>query len=211
MCRWSESLNHFRWKIISSMAYVMAVCPSSMNLFLLAQKRPHFLIHLDQTCLWAQDLRWVFHSERNPPSNSRVIAPEILKIALFDLVSIIETIFLNQPGPKLHKVFIGTRSWMSSLMSKIGPVTRKLFALELLKIAVLNLVSAIETTFLNQSGPKLHKVFIGTRSRMSLIMSEICLVTRKLFALELLKIVVYVCRFTICHCSLAYIYWWILI
>ena len=49
-------------------------------------------------------------------------------------------------------------------MSKIGLVTQKLFALELLKIAVLNLVSGIETTFLNQSGPKLHKVFIGTRS-----------------------------------------------
>ena len=56
--------------------------------------------------------------------------------------------------------------------------------------AVINLVSAIETTFLNQSGPKLHKVFIGTRSRMSLIMSEICLVTQKLFVLGLLKIAV---------------------
>ena len=33
---------------------------------------------------------------------------------------------------------------------------------ERLKIAVYNLVSAIETSFLNQSGPKLHKVFIGT-------------------------------------------------
>ena len=107
------------------------------------------------------------------PSNSRVNAPEILKIAVFDLVSTIETTFLNQPGPKLHKVFIDTRSWMSSRMSKIGPVTQKLFALELLKIAVLNLFSAIETTFPNQSGPKLHKVFIGTRSQMSSIMSKI--------------------------------------
>ena len=77
-------------------------------------------------------------------------------------------------------------------MSEIGPVTWKLFALELLKIAVLNLVSAIETTFLNQSGPKLHKVFIGTRSRMSSIMSNIRPVTTKLFALELLEIVMYV-------------------
>ena len=91
-------------------------------------------------------------------------------------------------------------------MSKICPVTRKLFALELLKIAVLNLVSAIETTFLNQAGPKLHKVFIGTRSRMSSIMSEIGQVTPKLFALELLKIAVYVCILTICHGSSAYIY-----
>ena len=52
-------------------------------------------------------------------------------------------------------------------MSEIPKVTRKLFALELWKIAVLNLVNTIETKFLNQSGPKLHKVFIGTRSGMS--------------------------------------------
>ena len=118
------------------------------------------------------------------------MALEILRIAVLDLVSTIETTFLNQAGPKLHKVLIDTRSRMSSTMSKIGPVTQKLFALELLKIAVLNLVSTIETTFLNQSGPKLHKVFIGTRSRMSLIMSKIGPVTPKLFALELLKIAV---------------------
>ena len=85
-------------------------------------------------------------------------------------------------------------------MSDIRPVTRNLFALELLKIAVLNLVSAMETTFLNQSGTKLHKVFMGTSSRVSSIMSEIRLVTPKLFALELLKTVVYVRIFTICHC-----------
>ena len=91
-------------------------------------------------------------------------------------------------------------------MSKISPTTQKLFALELLKIAVLNLVSAIETTFLNQSGHKLHKVFIGTRSQMSSIMSKICPVTPKLFALELLEIVVYVCILTICYHSSPYIY-----
>ena len=38
---------------------------------------------------------------------------------------------------------------------RICPVTRKLFALELLKIAVLNLVRSVETTFLNQSWPKI--------------------------------------------------------
>ena len=69
-------------------------------------------------------------------------------------------------------------------MSKIGPVTRKLFALELLKIAVLNLVSAIETTFLNQSGPNLHEVFMATRSRMGSIMSDIRPVTPELMPLK---------------------------
>ena len=91
-------------------------------------------------------------------------------------------------------------------MTKIGPVTRKLFALELLKIAVLKLVSAIETTFLNQSGPKLHEVFIGTRSQMSSMMSKIHPVTPRLFALELLEIVVYVYIFTICYRSSPHIY-----
>ena len=145
------------------------------------------------------------------PVTPRVIGPDRLKIAVFNLVSAIETTFLNQSGPKLHKVFIGTRSRMSSIMSKILPVTRKLFALELLKIALLNLVSAIETTFLNRSGPKLHKVFIGTRSRKSSLMREIYQVTPRLFVHELLKIVIYVCIFTICHHSSAYVYWWILI
>ena len=91
-------------------------------------------------------------------------------------------------------------------MSIIEQVTLKLFALELLKIAVLNLDSAIETTFLNQSGPKLHKVFIGTRSQMSSIMSEIRLITPKLFDLELLKIDVHVCTITIGHRSCLFIY-----
>ena len=124
------------------------------------------------------------------PVTRKLFALELLKIAVLNLVSVTETIFLNQSGPKLHKVFIGTRSQMSLIMNKICPVARKLFALELLKITVLNLVNVIKTIFLNQSGPKLHKVFIGTRSQMSLIMNKLRPVTPKLFALELLKIVV---------------------
>ena len=46
------------------------------------------------------------------------------------------------------------------------------------------LVSAIETTFLNQSGPNLHEVFMATRSRMSSIMSEICPVIPELMPLK---------------------------
>ena len=88
------------------------------------------------------------------------------------LVNAIETTFLNQSGPNLHEVFMGTRSQMSSIMSKIRPSNSRVIAPEILKILVLNLVSAIETTFLNQSGPKLHKVFIGTGSQMSSIMRK---------------------------------------
>ena len=46
------------------------------------------------------------------------------------------------------------------------------------------LVSVIETRFLNQSGPNLHEVFMGARSRMSTIVSKICLVTPGLLALK---------------------------
>ena len=46
------------------------------------------------------------------------------------------------------------------------------------------LVSAKETTFLNQSGPNLHEVFMGTRSRMSSIVSEICPITPVLLPLK---------------------------
>ena len=46
------------------------------------------------------------------------------------------------------------------------------------------LVSAIEITFLNQSGPNLLEGFIDTRSRMSLIVSEIRPVTTELLALK---------------------------
>ena len=136
------------------------------------------------------------------PVTRKLFTLELLKIDVLNLVSQIESTFLNQSGPKLHKVFIGTRSRINSIMSEIRPVTRKLFTLELLKIDVLNLVSQIESTFLNQSGPKLHKVFIGTRSQINSIMSEIRPVT-PVICFELLKIVVYVCIFTICHRSSA--------
>ena len=53
----------------------------------------------------------------------------------FFLVSTIETTYLNQSGPILHEVFIGTESRMSSIMSEIHPVTW-VIGLERLKIAV---------------------------------------------------------------------------
>ena len=83
----------------------------------------------------------MFDNERNPPGYSRVIGHERLKIAVFNLVNAIETTFLNLSGPKLHKVFMSIRSRMCLIMTEIHLVTRKLFALELLKIAVLNLIS----------------------------------------------------------------------
>ena len=54
----------------------------------------------------------------------------------FVLVSAIETTFLNQSGPNLHEVFMGTRSQMSSIVSEISPVTPRVIGPERLKIAV---------------------------------------------------------------------------
>ena len=45
------------------------------------------------------------------------------------LVSVIETTFLYKSGPKLYEVFMGTRSWMSSIESDIRPVTSELLPL----------------------------------------------------------------------------------
>ena len=42
------------------------------------------------------------------------------------------------------------------------------------------IVSAIETTFLNQSGQNLQELFIGIGSRKSSIVSEVCQVTPEL-------------------------------
>ena len=102
----------------------------------------------------------------------------------FFLVSAIETTFLNQSGPNLHELLMDTRSCMSLIVSKIRPVTPELLPLKILKIAVFDLVSTRDTTFLNQTGPKMHKVFISTRSQMSLIMSKIGPVTPELLPLK---------------------------
>ena len=104
----------------------MAICPSCV--------RPltFFFPFLHQS---GPNLHEVFISdeydgERNPPSNPRVIGPEILKIAVFNLASAIEPTFLNQTGPKLHKVFIGTRSRTSSIMREIRRVRQEFLALK---------------------------------------------------------------------------------
>ena len=46
------------------------------------------------------------------------------------LVSGIETTFLNQSGLNLHEVFMGTRSRMRSIVSKIHPVIPELLPLK---------------------------------------------------------------------------------
>ena len=74
------------------------------------------------------------------------VRPSCVRPSTFFLVSTMETTFLNQSGPNLHEVFMGTRSRMSSIVCEIRLVTR-VIGPERLKIAVFNLVSKIETRF----------------------------------------------------------------
>ena len=58
-----------------------------------------------------------------------VLASVVCMIETTFLVCMIETTFLNQSGPNLHEVFMGTKSQMSSKISKIRPVTPKFLPL----------------------------------------------------------------------------------
>ena len=57
------------------------------------------------------------------------------------LVSVIETTILNQSGPNLHEVLMGTRARMSSTVSKIHPVTPELLPLKYQKMLFLTLLT----------------------------------------------------------------------
>ena len=74
---------------------------------------------------------------------------------------------------------------MSSIMGQIEAEHPELFALEFGKIAEPDFVYALASTNINQSAPKLVKMYVTIRSRMSLIMDLIGLELLELSALEL--------------------------
>ena len=117
---------------------------ASIHFFLVrAMKWPYISLSVWTKLVWSvygHKISNEFNNEQNPPSNSRVIGLERLKIAVLNLGSMIETWFVNQSGLKLHKVFISSRPWISSIMREIHPETLKLVVLELLKIAVWTLI-----------------------------------------------------------------------
>ena len=80
------------------------------------------------------------------------------------------------------------RSWMSSIMGQIELEHPELFALEFGKIAESDVVYTVASTKTNQSAPKLVKMYVTIRSRMSLIMDLIRSELSELFAFEFAKI-----------------------
>ena len=80
------------------------------------------------------------------------------------------------------------KSQMNSIMGQIKPEHPDLFALEFEKNAESDVVYTLTYTNITQSAPKLVKMYVIIRSRMSSIMDLIGLELSKLFALEFAKI-----------------------
>ena len=79
------------------------------------------------------------------------------------------------------------KSQMSLIMEQIEPEHLELFALNLEKFLYLTLLH-LASTNINQSAPKLIKMYVIVRSRISFIMDLIKLELSELFALEFAKI-----------------------
>ena len=77
---------------------------------------------------------------------------------------------------------------MNSIMGQIKPEHPDLFALEFEKNAESDVVYTLTYTNITQSAPKLIKMYVIIRSRMSSIMDLMGLELSKLFALEFAKI-----------------------
>ena len=91
---------------------------------------------------------------------------------------------------------MSVRSRMSSSMGQIELENPELFALEFGKIAENDIVYTLSSTNINQSAPKLVKVYMTIRSRMSSIMEVIEPELSELSALEL-EILPYLTLFTL--------------
>ena len=65
------------------------------------------------------------------------------------------------------------KSWMSSIMGQIESEHPELFALEFGKIAESDLVYTLASTNIDQSTPKLVKMYVTVSSRMSSVMDLI--------------------------------------
>ena len=76
-------------------------------------------------------------------------------------------------------------SWMSSIMSQIEPELLKLFALEFGKIAEYDFVYTLSSINIDQSAPKLVRLYMTIRSQMSFIMDLTGPELPELYALEL--------------------------
>ena len=74
-------------------------------------------------------------------------------------------------------------------MGPIGPEQLELFALELGKISVFDLVYSLASTNINQSAPNLVTMYMNIRSQTSLIMGQVIPDQSVLSALEIEKLI----------------------
>ena len=92
---------------------------------------------------------------------------------------------INQSAPNMVKIYLTTRSWISSILDLIGQEQPELFALELKKNAIFDFVYSQASTFFNQSALNLAKIYITIRSWMNSILGVIGPEPPELFALDL--------------------------
>ena len=85
-------------------------------------------------------------------------------------------------------IYLPIRSQISSIIQQIKSEHPELFALEFGKITEPYFVYTLASPNINQSAPKLVKMYVAIRSRMSLIMDLIRADLSELFALQLAKI-----------------------
>ena len=85
-------------------------------------------------------------------------------------------------------MYVTIRSRMSSIMDLIGAELSELFALEFAKIAETDFVYTLASPNINQSSPKLVKMYVTIRSWMSSIMDLIGAELPELLTLEFAKI-----------------------
>ena len=122
------------------------------------------------------------------PEHPELFAPEFGKIAESDFIYTLSSANIYQSPPNLVKMYLITRSQVSSIIDLIGPELSELSALKFKKIAILDFVYILTSTNTNQSAPNLDKMYVTIRSPMSLIMDLIVPELSELFALEFSKI-----------------------
>ena len=84
------------------------------------------------------------------PDHPKLFAPEFGKIADTDFVYTQASTNINQSAPNLVKMYVITRSQMSSIMDLIEAKLSKLFALEFAKIAESDFVYTLASPNVSQ-------------------------------------------------------------
>ena len=94
---------------------------------------------------------------------------------------------IDQSVPNLATIYTPIRSKISLIIGQIEPEHPELFALEFGNISETEFVYTLVSTNINQSAPKLVKMYVTIRSQVSSILDVIGPELSELFALEFAK------------------------